>query len=843
MSAESVAPTVVNADEIPADLRDRPQWVLWRWMERDGKWTKPPFRPDGTFADSSDRSTWVPFSEALAAYQAGNFDGIGYVTTTEDGIAGVDLDHCRDTETGDIDSWALAIVQRLDSYTEVSPSGTGLRIFLQAKLPPQDRKLGNFECYEQGRYLTVTGQHLDGTPTAIESRQVEMEAVHAEVFAERRRRRKTQAAPTPSNPVDLGDGEVLRRAFTAKNGDAVRALFHGDTSAYGGDHSAADLALCSHLAFWAGGEPGRIDRLFRASALIRPKWDEPRGTQTYGERTIALALEGAVDVYSPPAPNDVPMKSVAIIDPLMPWEPPLPFQERPAPPFPSDALPGVVRDFVEAEAEAFQVPVALPGVLVLASSGAAGAGRAVVRLAPDWTEPLNLYVAVVLPSGERKSPVFREVTRPLEDRERELSEAAKLDIGQAQAEHDVLEKMLQAAKAEAAKAKDETRKAAMEKVASLASGLAAHEVPCLPRLLADDITAEAVASLLAEQGQIAVMSAEGGIFETIAGRYSQGVPNLDVYLKGFSGDTLRVDRKTRPPEYVRKPALTMALTVQPAVIQDLAVKPGFRGRGLLARVLYALPQSLVGYRSLDVPAVPGELRRAWDETVRAMLKLPLPPPDQDERELVLSREGLEYFGEFRAEVEVALRPGGDLDGIQDWGNKLPGAVARIAGILHLCQYASQGEAWSKPVSLDTVKAAVRLGRYFTDHAKAAFAMMGADPAISNAQHVLAWIMRETRDSFTQSEVWRATRGRFHKVGPLNAALHTLEEHGFIRREVHRQEGGGRPETRFSVNPFIDSQNGHNGHNSAPNGNSGHFSHSGQPGADHEQKEEETEWRG
>ena len=100
---------------------------------------------------------------------------------------------------------------------------------------------------------------------------------------------------------------------------------------------------------------------------------------------------------------------------------------------------------------------------------------------------------------------------------------------------------------------------------------------CLPTTL----PAEAVASLLAEQGRIAVMSAEGGMFETIAGRYSQGVANLDVYLKGFSGDTLRVDRKTRPPEYVKKPALTMALTVQPAVIKDLAVKPGFRGRGLL----------------------------------------------------------------------------------------------------------------------------------------------------------------------------------------------------------------------------------------------------------------------
>lgn len=116
-----------------------------------------------------------------------------------------------------------------------------------------------------------------------------------------------------------------------------------------------------------------------------------------------------------------------------------------------------------------------------------------------------------------------------------------------------------------------------------------QSVPVLPRLVADDITTEAAASLLAEQGgRLAVLSAEGGIFSTLAGRYSGGSPSLEVFLKGHAGDLLRVDRKGRPAEHIESPALTLGLALQPEVLRDIARIPGFRSRGLLARILYAL---------------------------------------------------------------------------------------------------------------------------------------------------------------------------------------------------------------------------------------------------------------
>jgi primase-polymerase (primpol)-like protein len=157
----------VAAGGIPASLKAIPQWVLWRWEQRpdkttgDLKWTKPPFQPNGKYASSTKRDTWGSFDEVLTAYNQDRFDGIGIVLTLKLGIVGVDLDHCRDRETGAIEPWAQAIVDKLDSYTEVTPSGTGLRVFLYGKLPLKGRKRGNVEMYNDGRFLTLTGHPLD----------------------------------------------------------------------------------------------------------------------------------------------------------------------------------------------------------------------------------------------------------------------------------------------------------------------------------------------------------------------------------------------------------------------------------------------------------------------------------------------------------------------------------------------------------------------------------------------------------------------------------------------------------------------------------------------------------
>jgi putative DNA primase/helicase len=295
---------------LPVELTSRAQWVGWRCQPtRDGAPTKVPYNPrTGELASTIDPRTWTTFAEAVAAVpESDDAGGIGFVFSDDDPFAGVDLDGCRGPD-GEIAPWAQAIIERLGSYTEVSPSGTGVHIVVRGALPDGARRrrvLGDapgdggkrpaIEIYDRARYFTVTGRHLPGTPRTVAERDAELKAVHAECVA----------APPPANGKGSGregtprddaassawsDAELIARAERAENGDKFRRLWAGDISGYG-SHSEADLALCGILHFWTGGDAARIDRLFRQSGLMRPKWDEKHfaGGRTYGQVTIERA--------------------------------------------------------------------------------------------------------------------------------------------------------------------------------------------------------------------------------------------------------------------------------------------------------------------------------------------------------------------------------------------------------------------------------------------------------------------------------------------------------------------------------------------------------------------------
>ena len=297
-------PTRQALDDIPADLSRAHQWVAWKsvWNPERNKYDKLPISPEtGRMASSTNSATWGSLRDAYKRAEVDDLAGVGFVLSGDDDFAGVDLDHVRDRETGEIAPWALEMARRISSYTEVSPSGTGLRVFVRAKLPAGRRKAGDIEMYDAGRFLTVTGDYLPETPPFVEKRQQAIEELHAQVF-------KTGAlvapepepapAPDPHRGIritrsemdELSDAQLIERARTAKNGAKFSRLWEGELNGYN-SHSEADLALCSHLAFWADRDSVRVDALFRQSGLYRPKWDEMRGELTYGERTVAKSLE------------------------------------------------------------------------------------------------------------------------------------------------------------------------------------------------------------------------------------------------------------------------------------------------------------------------------------------------------------------------------------------------------------------------------------------------------------------------------------------------------------------------------------------------------------------------
>lgn len=296
-------------DKIPQELRAEDQWVNWLRKIRKGKPTKEPHSPNGRLASHSDPETWSSFERVASA--APRFDGIGFVLSDADPFGGIDLDHAIDPETGEIHPWALEIVNRFPTYWEQSPSGTGLRAFLKATLPeessPGGRKrtglgddgTGAAELYCRLRYLTVTGRHLPETSLTVEALQVEFFVLYWELFPpEQDLIRDPAAVAALSN---TSDAELLAQAFGSRNGAKIMRLWAGNTGDYAGNHSSADFALIRLLAFWTGPDPDRLDSLFRQSSLFRPKWDERRGSETYGSRTIAKVLAGQPEFYKPPS--------------------------------------------------------------------------------------------------------------------------------------------------------------------------------------------------------------------------------------------------------------------------------------------------------------------------------------------------------------------------------------------------------------------------------------------------------------------------------------------------------------------------------------------------------------
>jgi len=279
------------------DIRDLRQWLVWRSEERDGKPTKIPYSPiTGQRASSRTPETWTGYEEAVRACKEEGYGGIGFMFTSEDDLCGVDLDGCLDPVTGEIEPWAWTIIEKLDSYTEISPSGTGVHILVRGELPAGRNRKGRFEAYDRGRYFTVTGKHLAGTSQTIERRQEELGVVVRRVFGEDSANGHTKsvaAAETVDN--GLSNDEIIQKALAASNRARFSRLWNGDTDEYG-SHSEADLALCGMLAFWTGGDAARIDTLFRQSGLYREKWDR----KDYRNRTIAEALSGKTEFYKAP---------------------------------------------------------------------------------------------------------------------------------------------------------------------------------------------------------------------------------------------------------------------------------------------------------------------------------------------------------------------------------------------------------------------------------------------------------------------------------------------------------------------------------------------------------------
>lgn len=313
-------------DCVPAELKLLDRWVCWRLVEKNGRKTKMPVcAATGKMASSTDPATWCSFEQAVASVGDRGAAGIGLVFAPDCAYTRLDLDHVL--HDGVLDEEYRWVVDAAGTYTEVSPSGDGLHLYFRGSKPAGAERCrrGPVEMYDHDRFFTVTGVPFGKARAVAAAPGVVEKAYRLWVEPDCERMQPTLAsalaAPAVSQPVsqracsgvgnaggadvELSDDELVRRMRACRNGAEISALLDGDMAAQGNDHSAADMALCNHLAFWCAGDAGRMDRIFRFSGLMRGKWDSRRGGTTYGAQTIERALRQATEFYMPRAARRV----------------------------------------------------------------------------------------------------------------------------------------------------------------------------------------------------------------------------------------------------------------------------------------------------------------------------------------------------------------------------------------------------------------------------------------------------------------------------------------------------------------------------------------------------------
>lgn len=330
----------MDLTKIPVELTRRSQWVNHRFPNKMPLCPRPD--PDGKLrpAKADNNLTWGTFQEAVDAVS--NYDAAGIGFELGNGICGVDIDHC--IEDGEPNDFAKELIDRLQSYTEISPSGTGVHILCKGKLPDRegrrDSMLG-LEMYDKARYFTVTGNVYcddDGIAYPLRECTPELDEIHKKYLTHEEAKQVRLGEKVPDSPVknvnpktdpadsrpsrkvdthekvrDLSDQEILAIAFRSQNGEEMKRLYDGDWdgSKYK-SQSEADFAFASYLAFWFNCDIDRMDRVFRDSKLYRKKWDRSvGGGRTYGQYTLSHAIKGKDRTFVPvdrkPGRDEVPL--------------------------------------------------------------------------------------------------------------------------------------------------------------------------------------------------------------------------------------------------------------------------------------------------------------------------------------------------------------------------------------------------------------------------------------------------------------------------------------------------------------------------------------------------------
>lgn len=443
------------------------------------------------------------------------------------------------------------------------------------------------------------------------------------------------------------------------------------------------------------------------------------------------------------------------------WEEPVEFESFRTPSFPIESLPPILSEMATAVADVTQTPIDASAVALLPMISTAIAKKFVVKLTQHgegWTEKNNIYTCIALPSGERKSAIFSHLIKPIIHYERRL---------QAQ-------------------------------MFTESDGF----IDRSHRLVANDATPAVLAELLEQNNErIALLSTEGGIFDMLASRHYGKLQNLDVYLNGFSGDRITIDRKKAGSIIIDDPTVTIGVFVQPSMLNSIPER--LIGRGLMGRFLYTMPQTNIGGRDIELKSISPELTVRYHKLLIQLLRF----NPGSSIPLLLSPEALALFQEFRRGYEPQLGRGGELshEFLRAWCERLPGQLLRIAAAYHAVLLGAndqlESEHLDNNISGDTMQRVLLLSDYFIEHAKAAFGCVKTNEASADAKYLLNVLKRKRIPLYKRQTLWSAVKGKFSTAETFDNALAVLEDRGFIRILPVRS-AKGRDGTQIECHPSI-----------------------------------------
>ena len=478
------------------------------------------------------------------------------------------------------------------------------------------------------------------------------------------------------------------------------------------------------------------------------------------------------------------------------WEDPIPFGRYDIMQFPVDALPADIGEYARAVAESTQTPVDMAGTAALVLLSVCTQGKYEVQGKADWIEPVNLFGNIIASPSERKSAVLHAMVRPADNYEVQynLRNAASVESNKMQKR--ILERRQKAIEDKVAKGNAEPGE-----IEQIAKQISEFQEQKPLHLYVDDITTEKLVSVMASnRGRAALVSSEGGIFDTLAGIYTRNV-NIDVMLKGYSGDTIRVDRIGRESESIMNPSLTVLLMTQPKVVSDVLGNATFRGRGLTARFLYSLPASSVGDRQFQSRPVPEETYQRYERKIVNILEEEYPAKPET---ITLSADASRLLTDFAEEIEPKLKT--EYAEISDWVGKLVGNTLRISGLL--CRAGVYrdtdflGSNVPLAVSGETMANAIKLGRYFLSHALAVYDAIPEAEMHKQASRILQMLKDKNLPEFDRRMAMRNCRV-FKTVAEIQPVLDFLDDYGYIVRQPEKASSGGRPPLpKYIVNPAV-----------------------------------------